>query len=116
MSERLSVDGQTISYQHREGTGDGRNVLVVHGATDHSWIWSNQLAALSDRHRLVVIDLPGRIGSDGPPIDNAAGFRAFIKGVTSAIGLEPFVFVVTLWVDRWHSTSRSTIRSRWMVS
>ena len=92
MSETLSVDGQTISYRHREGTGDGRNVLMVHGATDHSWIWSNQLAALSDRHRLVVIDLPGRIGSDGPPIDNAAGFRAFIKGVTSAIGLEPFVF------------------------
>ena len=92
MSETLSVDGQKVSYRNREGTGDGRNVLMVHGATDHSWIWSNQLAALSDRHRLVAIDLPGRIGSDGPPIDNAAGFRALVKSVTSTISLEPFVF------------------------
>ena len=92
MSETLVVDGRGVSYRQIESSGDGCTVLMVHGATDHGWIWGSQMKALDARHRRVAIDLPGRVGTDGPPIDDAAGFRAFIKAVADGLQLEPFVF------------------------
>ena len=92
MSSTTTIDGRNVSYRQSGATGSGHTVLMVHGATDHSWIWKNQMEALNPRHRCVAVDLPGRIGTDGPPIDAAAGFRAFIASVADALELEPFVF------------------------
>ena len=92
MSSTTTIDGRNVSYRQSGATGSGHTVLMVHGATDHSWIWKNQMEALNARHRCVAVDLPGRIGTDGPPIDAAAGFRAFIASVADALELEPFVF------------------------
>ena len=82
-----------VSYREEAGDGTGQTVLMVHGATDHSWIWKNQMRDIDDRHRRIAVDLPGRIGTDGPPIDNAEDFRAFIAGFADHMKLKPFVFV-----------------------
>ena len=98
MGETVAVDGRSVSYRQSAGrtdsgdSGDGYTVLMVHGATDHGWIWGRQMEALGPHHRCVAIDLPGRIGTDGPPIEDAQGFRVFIKAVAEALRLEPFVF------------------------
>ena len=45
------------------------------------------------RHRRVTVNLPGRLGTDGPAVDNAAEFRAFISSFCERLQLAPFVFV-----------------------
>ena len=91
MIKTTQINGRSVSYRERPASGNGLNVLLVHGATDHSWIWHHQLQAMPARHRCVAPDLPGRISSDGPPIDNAADFRDFIVAFVDHLQWDQFV-------------------------
>ena len=87
------VGQRAVSFHQESGNGTGHVVLMVHGATDHSWIWKNQLRDIDSRHHRIVVDLPGRIGTHGPPIDNAEDFRNFIVEFAEHMQLKRFVFV-----------------------
>jgi pimeloyl-ACP methyl ester carboxylesterase len=63
-SHYVSVAGNRIHYAT---AGRGEHTLVfVHGWACHLGFWREQVAALADKARLVLIDLPGHGQSDKP--------------------------------------------------
>lgn len=87
----VKVGDRVISYAAPKGARKGHTVLLVHGATDNSNIWANQVKYLESEHTPITVNLPGRGGSDGLPINNNVDFRAFIKAFAEALDLAPFV-------------------------
>ncbi|MFQ5933351.1 MAG: alpha/beta fold hydrolase, partial [Dehalococcoidia bacterium] len=87
----ITVKGSNVNYQMAEGRRKGHTVLMIHGATGNSEGWSNQVQFLEEEHTPVTVNLPGRGGSDGPPIDNDVDFREFIRAFSDALDLAPFV-------------------------
>ena len=87
----VKVDGRNISYRMSEGPRRGHTVLMIHGATEHSETWENQFQYLDKEHTPVTVNLPGRLGSEGPPIYNDVDFREFIRAFGDALGIAPFV-------------------------
>lgn len=55
--------------------GYGTSVVFLHGYPLHRAMWGPQLETLSDRHRIILLDLPGYGTSKGQPVpDSLAGF------------------------------------------
>jgi pimeloyl-ACP methyl ester carboxylesterase len=54
---------------HAIERGEGRPLLLIHGITLQAWVWSPQLHQLSDRFRVIAVDVRGHgrstVGSDG---------------------------------------------------
>ena len=92
----VTVEGRNIHYQFpsqaEARVRQGHNVLMVHGAVDNHLVWRYQHAYLEREHTPLSIDLPGHGDSQGPPIDNPADFRHFIKAFVDVMDLPPFVF------------------------
>lgn len=92
----VTVEGRNIHYQFpsqaEARVRQGRNVLMVHGAVDNHLVWRYQHAYLEREHTPLSIDLPGHGESQGPPIDDPADFRHFIKAFVDVMDLAPFVF------------------------
>ena len=87
----VEVNGRSVSYRMAAGPRKGHTVLMIHGATDHSTIWESQFQYLENEHTPITVNLPGRSGSDGPPIDNNVDFREFIRGLIDALQIAPCV-------------------------
>lgn len=51
----IDVSGTSVSYEER---GSGKSIVFVHGACENSSFWNHQ-KILSDRYRIVTLDLPG---------------------------------------------------------
>ena len=51
-------------YIDEQGSNDGDPVVFLHGSMVSGWMWTEQVAALSDTHRTIAPDLPG-IGRSG---------------------------------------------------
>ena len=51
-----SVNGTTLNYQEQ---GTGRPLVLLHGFPLDARIWREQVAALSDRFRVITPDLRG---------------------------------------------------------
>lgn len=92
----VTVEGRNVHYQFpsqaEARVRQGRNVLMVHGAVDNHLVWRYQHAYLEREHTPLSIDLPGHGDSQGPPIDDPADFRHFIKAFVDVMDLVPFVF------------------------
>jgi pimeloyl-ACP methyl ester carboxylesterase len=58
------VDGLRVAYRE---AGTGPPLVLLHGAMSESFEWHRQLAALSDRWRVIAWDAPGCGESDDPP-------------------------------------------------
>lgn len=56
MQEVFEFGGSRIHYLD---TGKGNTIVLLHGFGEDSQIWNRQIAALSQKHRLIVPDLPG---------------------------------------------------------
>jgi pimeloyl-ACP methyl ester carboxylesterase len=50
------VDGHVVRYQE---TGAGEPVVLVHGLSGSTFWWGRNVAALAERHRVYLVDLPG---------------------------------------------------------
>ncbi len=61
------LDGARVRYQ---SFGKGaKAVVLVHGWLCDHLIWIRNIPALSAEYRVIVMDLPGHGGSDGPKVD-----------------------------------------------
>lgn len=56
-------------HLHHEVTGQGPDLVLLHGWGLHGGIWSTVLARLADAYRVHVVDLPGHGRSPGGPWD-----------------------------------------------
>ncbi|MGH9277792.1 MAG: alpha/beta fold hydrolase [Acidimicrobiales bacterium] len=73
---------------HRLVEGSGRRIVLVHGFTQTTRSWDDVAAALTDRHEVVRVDLPGHGGSAEQRLDfvetaaaiGDAGGRAIYTG------------------------------------
>jgi pimeloyl-ACP methyl ester carboxylesterase len=60
----VTIDGVEIAYV--DSGGDGPPVVLIHGLSSWIGFWEHQLPALSARHRVLALDLPG-FGASGRP-------------------------------------------------
>lgn len=75
MVETRQIEGRTVTYRHEVG---GAPALVcVHGSADNHHAYDALFAALPKRERY-AINMPGRAGTDGPPLQSAAEMEAFL--------------------------------------
>ncbi|MFG1798617.1 alpha/beta fold hydrolase [Micromonospora carbonacea] len=54
-------------FVHEAGPADGVPVVLLHGVGTTAWMWTRQLATLTDELRLLVPDLPGHGRSNTLP-------------------------------------------------
>lgn len=69
------IDGRTVTFRHEVGTGPA--LVCVHGSADNQHVYDRLLDAIPGRERY-AINLPGRAGTDGPPLDDVAAMEAFL--------------------------------------
>jgi pimeloyl-ACP methyl ester carboxylesterase len=60
------INGLSVAYQR---AGQGPAVVLLHGFTQDSRVWTPQVAALSDRFTVIAWDAPGAGQSSDPPPD-----------------------------------------------
>lgn len=87
----VAVNGHKVHYRSPDAA-KGHVVLLVHGAYDNGDYWQNVYPHLARAHTPIAIDLPGRRESEGPAIDDAAGYARFFPALADALKLPPFVF------------------------
>jgi pimeloyl-ACP methyl ester carboxylesterase len=80
---------------HYRSYGKGRDALVfVHGWTCDLTFWDRQAAFFQDRHRVILIDLPGHGESDKPHVDYTMDlFARAVDAVLKDAGVERAVLV-----------------------
>jgi 3-oxoadipate enol-lactonase len=79
---------------HYEDKGQGKPLLLVHGACSSTRIWVNQISGLSNKLRVIAIDLPGhgkteplsQKGTIGRYADHVASFMKEIGVGRAAVG------------------------------
>jgi pimeloyl-ACP methyl ester carboxylesterase len=87
-----SADGVEIAYTAR-GTGATALVFIHGGLADRSF-WAPQLDALSDRYRVVALDLAGHGESGRQRRDyRIAGWAQDVRAVADALELERIVLI-----------------------
>lgn len=91
-SHFVSVNGNRIHYIT---AGRGEHALVfVHGWACHLGFWREQVKALADRARLILIDLPGHGQSDKPETNYTMDFFAeAVLAVMRDAGVEKAAFI-----------------------
>lgn len=87
----VAVNGRKVHYQS-PGAVKGHVVLLVHGAYDNGDYWQHVYPHLARDHTPIAIDLPGRRESEGPAIDDAAGYARFFPALADVLKLPAFVF------------------------
>ena len=69
----------------------GHTILLIHGAYDTHAYWRQVFNHYGAAHTPIALDLPGRGGSDGPPLENAKQFAKFVDGFIKALKLKRVV-------------------------
>lgn len=66
---------------HYSVSGNGRNVMLLHGFTENSHIWDKQKPNLEKNYRLIIPDLPGSGDSEMLENANLEDFAEVIKAI-----------------------------------
>jgi len=74
--ETRQLQGRAVTFRHEAGRGPA--LVCVHGSADNHHVYDRLLDAMRGRERY-AINLPGRAGTDGPPLDNVAEMEAFVS-------------------------------------
>lgn len=82
---QLSED-LTIAYMDE---GKGEPIIFIHGLGSYGPAWKKTVAGLSDKHRCIVIDLPGYGKSSKGNYEGSMSYYAdIVKSITEKLGLE----------------------------
>lgn len=76
MVETRRIDGRTVTFRHDKGTGP--SLICLHASSLNHHAYDRLLDALPGRDRY-SINLPGRAGTDGPPLSSVAEMAAFLS-------------------------------------
>ena len=84
---QLSESGRTVAQR---SAGQGEPLVLIHGVGMQSAAWAPQIAAFSDTHRVIAVDMPGHGGSDPLPHDSRLpDFVAWCGDVLETLGCGP---------------------------
>jgi pimeloyl-ACP methyl ester carboxylesterase len=80
------IDGLTVAYRRK---GDGPAIVLLHGFTQDSRVWSPQVKALSRHFTVIAWDAPGAGRSQDPPDTFRIGdWARTLAGLLDAIGVQ----------------------------
>jgi pimeloyl-ACP methyl ester carboxylesterase len=79
---KLDRDGVKIYY---EVHGEGPPLILTHGYSSTSAMWQGQIAALSQRHKIVLWDMRGHGRSDYPQDPNAYSERLTVADMAALL-------------------------------
>ena len=83
---RAEIDGLTVAYRRN---GDGPAIVLLHGFTQDSRVWSPQVKALSRHFTVITWDAPGAGRSQDPPDTFRIGdWARALAGLLDAIGIQ----------------------------
>lgn len=74
--ETRDLAGRSITFRHE--AGEGPALICIHGSADNQHVYDRLLDALPG-HERYAINMPGRAGTDGPPLASAAEMEAFLS-------------------------------------
>jgi 3-oxoadipate enol-lactonase len=83
-----TIDGKTIAFTER---GSGFPLVLLHGFPLDSRIWDAQAASLSDRWRVISIDLPGFGQSQGAQPFTMSSIAGDVHAMLASLGALPCV-------------------------
>lgn len=86
-SKTVTVDGLRLHYLT---AGEGPAVLLLHGWPTSSFLWREVIPPLSQKGRVLALDLPG-FGRSDKPLDASYSFRFFariLNGFLAQLGIE----------------------------
>ena len=75
MVEAKTLEGRTVTF--RSEPGKGPTLVCVHASAENHHAYDRLLDALPGR-RTIAINLPGRAGTDGPPLQTATEMARFV--------------------------------------
>jgi pimeloyl-ACP methyl ester carboxylesterase len=90
--DTIEIAGNRLAYS---SSGTGAPVLLVHGITTYSFIWRRIVPLLSDRYRVISLDLLG-CGRSDKPLDADYSLRhhaTLIKQFMEQLGYDQYHFV-----------------------
>src|SRR5258708_5730229 len=91
------IDAPNGSIAVHESSGQGPPVVLIHGTSSSSPVFSRQLdGPLGERFRLIAVDLPGHGASDDaedPSAYSLPGHALAIRAVLDALGIDEAHFV-----------------------
>lgn len=85
MAEVVTSTGTSIAY---ESEGTGRPLVLVHGLTESSQAWDPVVPMLTDRYRVVRLDLPGHGPSGRAPSLDLAAMATEVADALATIGVD----------------------------
>lgn len=77
MVETRQIDGRTVTFRHEEGRGPA--LVCIHGSAGNHHAYDLLVDALPERD-WYAINLPGRAGTDGPPLSTVPAMERFLTG------------------------------------
>lgn len=84
MTKSHNYKGEVITYNDQ---GEGKIILLIHGYLETSDIWSSFARRLSEKYRIIAVDLPGHGGSGIYGEVHTVEFMAtVIKDLVESIG------------------------------
>ena len=70
------IEGASVTFRH--DAGPGPTLVCLHGSADNHHVYDALLDALSGPE-CYAINMPGRAGTDGPPLSTVADMEAFLS-------------------------------------
>ncbi len=82
----ITINGRNVRYY---GGGEGRPLLLLHGAGATARLWHRQSGPLSGRFRVIAPDLPGFGGSArGPEIKSVRDYARFLSQFIGSLNID----------------------------
>lgn len=83
--KQISYEGKRIVYRT---SGKGRPVMLIHGFGETASVWNNQVSVISERHRLIIPDLPGSGSSEMIADMSMEGMAEIMHEIIHAEGID----------------------------
>ncbi len=76
MVKTKKMNGRAVTFRHE--AGEGPALICIHGSADNHHVYDAFMDATGGRERY-AINMPGRAGTDGPPLTSVAEMERFLR-------------------------------------
>ena len=90
MVETRQISGNSVTFRHEGGRGPA--LVCLHGSADNHHVYDALVDATPDLERY-AINMPGRAGTDGPPLDDVAEMARFLATFVGSVVEGDYVVV-----------------------
>jgi pimeloyl-ACP methyl ester carboxylesterase len=88
--ETREIEGRTVTFRHEAGRGPA--LVCLHGSADNHHVYDALIEGIPDIERY-AINMPGRAGTDGPPLTSVAEMERFLRSFVESFVEGDYVVV-----------------------